>query len=99
MQCMVQLSIVLLPIIQKTSFKNNLPVFVVGKVIFFFPLVGAHVDNVYMGRGTSDLLTIWTPFGPNPIEMGTLAVVESSHKLPELQHFQVTKIFLRDLGL
>ena len=53
-------------------------------------LTGAHVDNVYMGRGTQNLLTIWTPFGENPIEMGTLAVVESSHKLPKMKHFQAS---------
>ena len=44
-----------------------------------------------MGRGTSNLLTIWTPFGENPLEMGALAVVESSNKLQRLQHFQVNK--------
>ena len=54
-------------------------------------LAGAHVDAVYMGRGTSNLLTIWTPFGENPLEMGALAVVESSNKLQRLQHFQVNK--------
>ena len=54
-------------------------------------MAGAHVDAVYMGRGTSNLLTIWTPFGENPLEMGALAVVESSNKLQRLQHFQVNK--------
>lgn len=51
---------------------------------------GAHVDNVYMSRGTSNLLTIWTPFGENPLEMGALACVESSNQLPRLHHFQAT---------
>lgn len=51
---------------------------------------GAHVDNVYMGRGSPKLLTIWTPFGDNPLQMGALAVMEKSHKLPQFQHFQQT---------
>lgn len=53
-------------------------------------LAGAHVDNVYMGRGTSNLLTIWTPFGENPLEMGTLALVQSSHRLDQFKRFQAT---------
>eukprot|EP00118_Oscarella_pearsei_P029102 m.3663 g.3663 ORF g.3663 m.3663 type:complete len:318 (+) comp9672_c0_seq1:42-995(+) len=51
---------------------------------------GAHVDNVYMSRGTSELYTIWTPFGDVPLEMGTLAVVEGSHRLPQFEKFQST---------
>lgn len=51
---------------------------------------GAHVDRVYMGRGTDKLCTIWTPFGDIPIEMGTLAVVEGSHKLPGFKKFHET---------
>ena len=42
-----------------------------------------------MSRGTSNLLTIWTPFGENPLEMGALACVESSNQLPRFHHFQV----------
>lgn len=41
---------------------------------------GAHYDIVYMGRGTKNLYTLWTPFGDTPIEMGTLAVLLGSHK-------------------
>jgi hypothetical protein len=41
---------------------------------------GAHYDIVYMGRGTTNLYTLWTPFGDTPIEMGTLAVLLGSHK-------------------
>ncbi|XP_065830748.1 uncharacterized protein [Oscarella lobularis] len=51
---------------------------------------GAHVDNVYMSRGSSEVCTIWTPFGDVPLEMGTLAVVEGSHKLPGFKKFQST---------
>ena len=67
--------------------KISQKLYIFGPKIFFWK--GAHVDNVYMGRGTSNLLTIWTPFGDNPIEMGSLAVVESSHKMPQMKHFQV----------
>ena len=42
-----------------------------------------------MGRGTQNLFTLWTPFGENPIEMGTLAVIEGSHKLDNFKDFQV----------
>ncbi|WP_127583894.1 phytanoyl-CoA dioxygenase family protein [Paenibacillus koleovorans] len=43
---------------------------------------GAHYDIVYMGRGTPNLYTLWTPFGDTPIEMGTLAILLGS------QHFE-----------
>ena len=43
---------------------------------------GAHVDNVYMGRGTRNLYTMWTPFGDTTVEMGTLTVCEASNNLP-----------------
>ena len=43
---------------------------------------GAHVDNVYMSRGSQHLLTLWTPMGDVPIEMGVLAMCEGSHRLP-----------------
>ena len=43
---------------------------------------GAHVDRVYMGRGTEELLTCWIPFGDNPVEMGTVVICEGSHVLP-----------------
>jgi ectoine hydroxylase-related dioxygenase (phytanoyl-CoA dioxygenase family) len=41
---------------------------------------GAHYDIVYMGRGTRNIYTLWTPFGDNPIELGTLAILQGSHK-------------------
>ena len=69
------------------------------KIQGVFFVKGAHVDNVYMGRGTSNLLTIWTPFGDNPIEMGSLAVVENSHKLPQMKHFQVDILFYDNLPI
>lgn len=41
---------------------------------------GAHYDIVYMGRGTPNLYTLWTPFGDTPIELGTLSILLGSHK-------------------
>ena len=35
---------------------------------------GAHIDSVYMGRGSRQLTTCWIPFGDIPIEQGTLLV-------------------------
>ena len=55
---------------------------------------GAHVDNVYMSRGTSNLFTMWTPVGDITVDMGTLAVVQSSHVDKHFKHFQVN-MFLR----
>lgn len=51
---------------------------------------GAHVDNVYMGRGSRNLFTVWTPFGDTPVEMGTLAVCEGSNSLPSFRQLQET---------
>jgi hypothetical protein len=42
---------------------------------------GAHYDVVYMGRGTKNVYTMWTPFGDTPLELGTLAMCLGS------QHF------------
>lgn len=46
---------------------------------------GAHYDNVYMGRGTSNLYTVWTPLGDVPLEQGPLVVCLGS------QHFENVK--------
>jgi hypothetical protein len=35
---------------------------------------GAHIDSVYMGRGSRRLTTCWIPFGDIPVEQGTLLV-------------------------
>lgn len=37
-----------------------------------------HCDVVYMGRGTHELYTAWTPFGDISLEMGGLMVLEGS---------------------
>jgi len=38
-----------------------------------------HCDWVYMGRGSSRLLTCWTPYGDVPLEVGGLMILERSH--------------------
>jgi hypothetical protein len=43
-----------------------------------------HYDIVYMGRGTKDLYTSWTPFSDIPYEMGGLMLLENSHRLNEV---------------
>jgi ectoine hydroxylase-related dioxygenase (phytanoyl-CoA dioxygenase family) len=46
---------------------------------------GAHYDIVYMGRGTKQLYTMWTPLGDLPYDLGTLAMCLGS------QHFDQVK--------
>jgi len=41
---------------------------------------GAHYDIVYMGRGTKQVLTCWTPLGDVPLEMGPLMLLVGSHR-------------------
>lgn len=41
---------------------------------------GAHYDIVYMGRGTENVLTCWTPLGAVPYEQGPLAICVGSHR-------------------
>jgi hypothetical protein len=38
-----------------------------------------HCDFVYMGRGTKDLYSCWTPLGDIPLDVGGLILIESSH--------------------
>jgi ectoine hydroxylase-related dioxygenase (phytanoyl-CoA dioxygenase family) len=45
----------------------------------------AHLDIVYMGKGTRELYTAWTPFGDIPLEMGPLAVCLGSHRNEKLR--------------
>jgi ectoine hydroxylase-related dioxygenase (phytanoyl-CoA dioxygenase family) len=50
-----------------------------------------HCDIVYMGRGTSQLYTSWTPIGDISFEQGGLMLLENSHRQqaklrPYLQH-------------
>ncbi|ALS29170.1 phytanoyl-CoA dioxygenase [Paenibacillus sp. 32O-W] len=46
---------------------------------------GAHYDIVYMGRGTKNLYTMWTPLGDIPYEMGGLAILAGSGHLNRLR--------------
>jgi hypothetical protein len=39
-----------------------------------------HCDLVFMGRGTPDVLTCWTPFGDIPLGGGGLMLLEDSHR-------------------
>lgn len=41
---------------------------------------GAHFDVIYMGRGTLNLYTVWTPLGDLSYEMGTLAILPGAHR-------------------
>ena len=51
---------------------------------------GAHLDMVYMGRGTPNLVTCWTPWGDVPREMGALAILVGSHCLPSWERVHAT---------
>lgn len=42
---------------------------------------GLHMDRVYMGRGSSQLHTVWLPWHDVPVERGGLAVLSGSHRL------------------
>ncbi len=44
-----------------------------------------HCDIVFMGRGSHQLCTSWTPLGDIPIPMGGLMVLENSHRLENLK--------------
>jgi hypothetical protein len=46
---------------------------------------GCHYDWVYMGRGTRNLYTTWTPIGPVPFSDGPLAILEGSHRFETLK--------------
>jgi ectoine hydroxylase-related dioxygenase (phytanoyl-CoA dioxygenase family) len=46
---------------------------------------GAHYDVVYMGRGTHNLYTCWTPLGDVPLEHGPLALLVGSHRFERVK--------------
>ncbi len=50
----------------------------------------AHMDNVYMGRGSQNLHTCWIPLGDVPLNNGPLTVLPTSHKAAALQQLQQT---------
>jgi hypothetical protein len=43
------------------------------------PGTHAHMDTVFMNRGSDRVLTAWTPLGDLPLRMGGVAVLEASH--------------------
>jgi hypothetical protein len=45
----------------------------------------SHCDIVFMGRGTSDLYTSWTPLGDIDRRLGGLIVLEGSHRKDDLK--------------
>ncbi|MDA3963794.1 MAG: phytanoyl-CoA dioxygenase family protein [Planctomycetota bacterium] len=51
---------------------------------------GAHVDRVYMGRGSERLTTSWISLGDTPMQMGGLALLEQSHRCASLQRLRAT---------
>jgi len=44
-----------------------------------------HYDVVFMGRGTKQLYTSWTPLEDVPMEKGGLMVLEGSHRLEDVK--------------
>ncbi|SFS87543.1 Phytanoyl-CoA dioxygenase (PhyH) [Paenibacillus sp. BC26] len=46
---------------------------------------GAHYDIIYMGRGTHNLYTVWSPIGDVNYAMGGLALCLNSHNFEELK--------------
>ncbi len=46
---------------------------------------GAHYDVVYMGRGTHNVYTCWTPLGDVPYELGPLALLVGSHRFERVR--------------
>lgn len=51
---------------------------------------GAHMDSVYMGRGSVNLHTVWIPFGDIPAEQGTLAICPNSNHLESFARIRQT---------
>jgi hypothetical protein len=50
----------------------------------------AHFDVVYMGRGTHNLLTMWTPLGDIGYDMSPLAICAGSHDQPTFARLRDT---------
>jgi hypothetical protein len=51
---------------------------------------GAHYDIVYMGRGTQQLYTCWSPLGKVRFENGPLCINSGSHNLPGFEKLRRT---------
>jgi ectoine hydroxylase-related dioxygenase (phytanoyl-CoA dioxygenase family) len=46
---------------------------------------GAHYDIVYMGRGTQNVYTCWTPLGDVSYDLGPLALLVGSHRFERVK--------------
>ncbi len=57
---------------------------------------GAHYDIVYMGRGTPNLYTCWTPLGDVSYDLGPLAILSGSHRIDRLKQTYGTMDVDRD---
>ena len=44
-----------------------------------------HYDNIFMGRGTPNLYTVWTPLGDVPLSQGPLVVLTGQPRLERLR--------------
>lgn len=51
----------------------------------------SHCDIVYMGRGSRNLYTAWTPIGDVDLHMGGLMVLEGSHRHDRLRKTYCTR--------
>jgi Phytanoyl-CoA dioxygenase (PhyH) len=52
------------------------------------PATQIHADTVFMGRGTKEVFTVWTPWGENDFHTGGLIVLEGSHKAPAYDEYR-----------
>ncbi|MGB5960440.1 MAG: phytanoyl-CoA dioxygenase family protein [Coleofasciculaceae cyanobacterium] len=88
------------PTLQKLLYTNTLldffEVFLGGEILHYdytwlravSPNLGTypHCDIVYMGRGTPNLYTVWTPLGDISSEMGGLMILENSHQIGTIKN-------------
>ncbi|MEM7538056.1 MAG: phytanoyl-CoA dioxygenase family protein [Chloroflexota bacterium] len=51
---------------------------------------GAHMDYVYMGRGSANLHTVWIPLGDTPVDQGTLTMCHASNRLDSFERIRNT---------
>jgi len=51
---------------------------------------GAHMDYVYMGRGSERLHTTWVPMGDIPRENGPMVLLEKSHAIQTMERIRKT---------
>merc|ERR1712232_77482 len=51
---------------------------------------GFHMDSVYMGAGSPELLTCWIPMLDVPLELGGLAVMPDTHTSAAYEQMRTT---------